>query len=307
MRRFYTIEYGNINFMRKLSPAVIVSLVFALLGVLAFSAAQAQDDPDYRTYVPVGALQMFAGDPLDAPTGWLVADGSCISTVTYAELYGVVGDTFDSCVTPPDGDPAFALPDLRGRVPVGTGAGVALTARTLGDLFGAETHTLTIPEMPAHTHTLARAGGAGGSNPQAAAGTVAGAFTTSSTGGTAGVTQAHNIMQPSIALNFLIWSGSEALVAPEEDIVLTVVVVFPSHTPTPTLTPTMTETPGPSPTPTATATATFSSELVYEVGGQEVLVVNEVTPGDAAIVGLLAAIVGLMLVGFILFWLRRRS
>lgn len=304
--------------MKKFAVSVMVLLLMCSLLAVGYFAAQAQDS-DYRTLVPVGSLQMYAGDPAFAPTGWLVADGSCVSTVVYAELYAVVGDTFDVCAGPPEEDPLFALPDMRGRVPVGAGAGTALTARTLGDLFGEEMHTLTLTEIPSHTHgvtdpghthTIPRSGGATSNNPQLAAGSVAGAVTTSNnTTGisiqSAGGGQPHNIMQPSLVLNYLIWSGLEPFEVPAADIDITVVVVFPSHTPTPTLTPSLTPTPGPSPTNTPTATPTYSPEVIYSVGGQDVKLAYTVTPGDAITVALLVVIIVLLMTG-IVFYLRRR-
>lgn len=213
---------------------------------------------DYRTLVLVGTVQLFAGPPPSSSTGWLVADGSCVSTVTYARLYAVIGDTFDGCASTPEGDPAFALPDLRGRVPVGSGAGLLLSPRTLGDLFGEETHTLTLTEMPSHTHQMARSGGAGGNNPQAAAGTVAGAFTTSATGGGA----PHNNMQPSIVLHFLIWAGTES------------VSLGGSSLPTPT------------PLPAIQVYAT----VAYDGGGQAVAFTYDVRAGELVIALLLLAV-----------------
>lgn len=68
----------------------------------------------------------------------------------------------------------------------------------------------------------------------------------------------------------------------------------PTATPTPT--PTLTPTPGPSPTPTPTITPTASIQDVYTVGGQDVLLVRQVTPGEAAIVGLLTLIAGLLMI-----------
>jgi microcystin-dependent protein len=78
-----------------------------------------------------------------------VCDGSTISRTTYPTLFAVIGTTYGSG----DGVNTFHLPDLRGRVPVGTGTGSGLTNRLLGAIGGAETHTLLTSEMPAHTHS----------------------------------------------------------------------------------------------------------------------------------------------------------
>lgn len=97
--------------------------------------------------VPPGTLLMYIA--ASAPGGWLVCDGSAISRATYSALFTVLGTTYGSG----DGANTFNLPDMRGRTPVGSGAGIGLTNRSLGATGGAETHTLSSSEMPAHTHT----------------------------------------------------------------------------------------------------------------------------------------------------------
>jgi microcystin-dependent protein len=82
----------------------------------------------------------------------LLCDGSGVSTTTYADLFAVIGYTYGGSGS------LFALPDLRGRVPTGldnmggTDAGRLSATNTLGGTGGAETHTLTSAEIPAHSH-----------------------------------------------------------------------------------------------------------------------------------------------------------
>jgi len=83
---------------------------------------------------------------------WLKCDGSAISRTTYNALFAIIGTSFGVG----NGSTTFDLPDFRGRVPVGIGQGIGLTNRALGAEFGAETHTLTIAQMPEHNHALAR-------------------------------------------------------------------------------------------------------------------------------------------------------
>ena len=81
-----------------------------------------------------------------APTGWLLCQGQLVSRSTYAQLFLAIGTTYGSG----DGATTFALPNLQGRVPVGqTSSG---TFNTLGSVGGTETHTLTVDQMPSHTH-----------------------------------------------------------------------------------------------------------------------------------------------------------
>jgi microcystin-dependent protein len=100
--------------------------------------------------LPAGSVQAYAGAA--APTGWLLCDGSAVSRSTYARLFVAIGTTWGVG----DGSTTFNLPDLRGRVPVGAGAGAGLTARTLAETSGTETHTGVTAHThagPSHTHT----------------------------------------------------------------------------------------------------------------------------------------------------------
>jgi microcystin-dependent protein len=96
--------------------------------------------------VPIGTVFSFAGS--SAPNGWMVCDGSSLSRVNYRSLYNVIGTTYGS-----DDGTTFNIPDLRGRTILGVGQGSGLSNRTLSQTGGAETHTLTIPEMPSHNHS----------------------------------------------------------------------------------------------------------------------------------------------------------
>lgn len=85
--------------------------------------------------------------------GWLVCDGRSLSRADYVALFEVIGTSFGA-----DNSNTFKLPDYRGRVMGCYGQGSNLTNRTIGANIGSETHTLTINEIPGHTHGGTTAG-----------------------------------------------------------------------------------------------------------------------------------------------------
>jgi microcystin-dependent protein len=99
------------------------------------------------TAVPTGAVFMWPA-AVAAPTGYLLVEGQTISRTTYAALFAVYGTTWGAG----DGSTTFTMPDWRGRSPLGAGTGSGLTARTVGQTGGEETHVLTTPEIPSHSH-----------------------------------------------------------------------------------------------------------------------------------------------------------
>jgi microcystin-dependent protein len=115
------------------------------------------------TALPTGALMPYAG--ATAPTGYLLCDGSSVSSTTYLALHAVISNTYGGSAYTGAGALSFNLPDLRGRLPMGAGtgtgqnasgtgapSGTAQTARTRGQWLGEETHLLTTAEMPSHSH-----------------------------------------------------------------------------------------------------------------------------------------------------------
>ena len=91
-----------------------------------------------------------------APAGWAFCDGQIMPIAEYDTLFNLIGTTYGG-----DGTTTFALPDLRGRVPVNQGAGPGLTPRTLGESGGQEAVTLTANELPTHNHLAAGSSAAG--------------------------------------------------------------------------------------------------------------------------------------------------
>lgn len=154
--------------------------------------------------VPTGALIPFAG--VTAPDDYLLCDGSAVDRTTYQPLFDVIGTQYGAG----DGSTTFNLPDLRGRVAVGrdnmggstagrlTIADGGINGVELGAAGGKQTHTLTIEEMPAHTHGVYWM--TAGNNYAGGNGAIPKMTTTQSTGG--GLP--HPIVQPSIIVNHLI-------------------------------------------------------------------------------------------------------
>lgn len=99
------------------------------------------------TVNPPGTILMFVTATI--PAGYLLCDGSAVSRTVYSMLFAVVGITYGSG----NGSTTFALPDFRSRTPIGSGTGTGLTPRTVGVVGGTETTTLTIAQMPVHSHS----------------------------------------------------------------------------------------------------------------------------------------------------------
>src|SRR5947209_11265708 len=100
----------------------------------------------------VGEIRMFAGN--FAPAGWMFCEGQLLPISENETLFNLIGTTYGG-----DGQSTFALPDLRGRLPLHFGNGF-----TLAETGGVETVTLTVQQIPAHTHPMAASTGPGNSN-----------------------------------------------------------------------------------------------------------------------------------------------
>jgi microcystin-dependent protein len=165
----------------------------------------------------LGEIIIFAGN--FAPRGFALCQGQLLPISQNTALFSLLGTTYGG-----NGTTTFGLPDLRGRYPRGMGTGPGLSTVVEGELGGAENQTLTLNEIPAHTHTatenVSNAAGTvgtpngaflakdptGGSVPMynstATPGKAlaAGAITVSPSGGS----QPHPVLDPFLALNFCI-------------------------------------------------------------------------------------------------------
>jgi microcystin-dependent protein len=179
---------------------LILSAFLALCGCIAFSQT-------------LGEIRVFAGNY--APSGWVICDGSPLSTTAYSSLYTLLGTTFGG-----NGSTTFALPDLRQKVAIGAGQGNGLSAYNIGKTGGETNTTLSSNNLPQHTHAMAipvtqsagnqdtPAGGypaittgntyATSSNSSMATNSISGTLT--SAGGTTSISN----MQPYLTINYII-------------------------------------------------------------------------------------------------------
>lgn len=108
----------------------------------------------------MGEVRIFAGT--FAPRGWHFCDGSLISIANNEALFALLGTIYGG-----DGQTTFALPNLQGRNAAGTGAGPGLPIMNQGEVGGAPAQTLTIQNMPSHSHSLGVSNSLGNSaNPE---------------------------------------------------------------------------------------------------------------------------------------------
>jgi microcystin-dependent protein len=152
----------------------------------------------------VGEIRMFAGN--FAPAGWMFCEGQLLPISENETLFQLIGTTYGG-----DGESTFALPDLRGRLPIHQGNGFILA-----ETGGVESVTLTPSQIPAHSHPLLAS-----SSPAAANSPVGALYSESSTlnmyiedvvnanfGASAislvGGSQPHNNFQPYLCVDFII-------------------------------------------------------------------------------------------------------
>lgn len=143
--------------------------------------------------------------------GWFLCDGRSLNRSDYPILFNLIGESFGS-----DSESTFKLPDTRGKVSGSIGQGSGLTNRLLGATVGSETHTMTVNQMPEHSHGITDPGHShtytNNSNNQSVGSTVfenaaddtevndnnTGTSFTGITVNAAGSGQAFNIMQPTL-------------------------------------------------------------------------------------------------------------
>ncbi len=169
--------------------------------------------------LPIGSIVAFASDTI--PNGWLLCDGSVVSRTTYSELFNAIGLSYVEEGYEWQDEERFPLPNAKGKTIVGKDS-TDTDFNTLGKTAGEKTHTLTVDEMPSHTHDVAIAvnntvaGGAryyfNSAGTTSAPITDKAAWSNSLTAKAAGGGQAHNNLQPSLTLNYIIKAKNTVVV-----------------------------------------------------------------------------------------------
>jgi microcystin-dependent protein len=148
-----------------------------------------------------------------APVDTFPCDGRLLPISGYETLFNLIGTTYGG-----DGEETFALPDLRGRVVIGQGQGPGTSNYTIGQTGGEETVTLTLSQIPAHTHTAMASKSNGDTASPAGAYWAPRARTLlfSNSGSltpiapqalaTTGGNQPHDNLKPYLAMTYVIWA-----------------------------------------------------------------------------------------------------
>jgi microcystin-dependent protein len=131
------------------------NLILAIFLIMGFSTNKQEASTSEQSvtatslgYEPfIGEISMFAGN--FAPRGWAFCDGQLLAISSNTALFSLLGTTYGG-----DGRTTFALPDLRGRVPIHAGNGPGLSDYRLGQKGGTETTTLTVNQLPSHNHPI---------------------------------------------------------------------------------------------------------------------------------------------------------
>jgi microcystin-dependent protein len=146
---------GSSQPISVMQPFLSVNFIIALLGIFPSQNRRAEEeDPvaennqdqqyhrNLQTNPFVGEIRMFAGN--FAPVGWALCDGSVMTIAGNTALFSILGTTYGG-----DGKTNFALPDLRGRVPLAPSSTIAL-----GQVGGSSTVTPDLTQLTTHSHTL---------------------------------------------------------------------------------------------------------------------------------------------------------
>jgi microcystin-dependent protein len=209
-------KYG-VDFYAGTTPVVVANINTSgdldITGDLNITGDYKVNGTNLQT-VPTGTVSAFAGSA--APTGYALCDGSAVNTHAKAALHAVISDTYggtaynEGVTDQPGVTTTFNLPDLRGRVVAGLDSAdnvldetASIDGTALGKFGGDAVHTLSEAQMPVHTHGIGglelQLNTAGVANYRLSPGSASIGATKSSGSG-----QAHNNVQPTIILNYII-------------------------------------------------------------------------------------------------------
>ncbi|MGI9430177.1 MAG: tail fiber protein [Bythopirellula sp.] len=143
---------GNATAHSNMQPSLALTPIIATQGLFPSRNLSASTDSDLAPFgigvePYLGEVTWLAHD--DVPTGWARADGTLLSIASHQALFSILGNTYGG-----DGRVDFALPDLRGRTPVGVGQGPGLPNHPLGQEYGDTEETLNLAQLPSHDHSL---------------------------------------------------------------------------------------------------------------------------------------------------------
>ena len=180
-----TDSIGTQERFNNIQPYQTTNYIIALQGIAPSRSAPSDDGASADEGLGaegsepfIGEIALFGGN--FAPPGWAFADGQLLPISQNTALFSILGTTYGG-----DGRTTFALPDLRGRVPVGAETGPGLPQQRLGQRSGAETNVLN--SMPRHHHTVENSEDQG-----------------DKTGDAGSAPPTIGLMQPSLALNYII-------------------------------------------------------------------------------------------------------
>ena len=157
---------------------------------------------------PIGAVIPFAG--ATAPSGWLLCNGQLLNTTTYSALHAVLLYSYGGSGS------SFGVPDLRGRVVAGFdnmgGSSISRLSSsswttTMNGSGGAPTHQLSSGEMPSHFHSTVAYGYFNAYVANQAINALQNYGQGQTNTGSAGSSQAHNNIQPTMVMNYIIFAG----------------------------------------------------------------------------------------------------
>lgn len=189
---FYLITYGEtkagqIVFHANLQPTLDMTVI--IRAIMSYLPDGYSNDA-----IPVGTIMTYGGGT--PPSGWLLCDGSAVSRTTYDFLFGVIGTAYGTG----DGSTTFNLPNFSGRVPVGVSGEYALASSG-----GESSHTLTVAEIPSHSHMqyVGANTGTWGVRKDYVADASCAAYQQGLTSAVGGGSS-HNNMQPYLVVNYII-------------------------------------------------------------------------------------------------------